>query len=332
MSKIETHTLLNKNGVKVTFLNYGGIVTSILVPDKAGKMADVIVGFPEDQLERFQGQHPYFGALVGRYGNRIAKGRFTLNGVEYTLATNNNANHLHGGPLGFSRVFWNVNGGQLTYFSKDGEEGYPGNLNVTVRYSLSDANEFRIDYEATTDKDTVLNLTNHAYFNLAGGGDILNHELMLNASRITPVDSGLIPTGEVRAVKGTVFDFTKPTKIGARIHADDELLKHGGGGYDMNFVIDRKGDGLQLAARAKDPASGRVMEVMTTEPAVQLWTANSLDGTLPGKGGQPIVRHGGFCLETQHYPDSPNRPEFPSTVLKAGSTYRSSTVYRFLAE
>jgi aldose 1-epimerase len=334
--EIGLYTLTNKNGVEIGIMNRGGTIVSIRVPDRSGKLGDVALGF--DSLDGYLKDNPFFGALVGRYGNRIAKGRFKLDGVEYKLAVNNGENHLHGGLIGFDKVVWNakdVSEGpaprlELTYLSKDGEEGYPGNLAVTVVYSLSEANELRIDYSATTDKDTVVNLTNHTYFNLAGAGegDILGHALTLYADRFTPVDKGLIPTGELRGVEGTPFDFRKATPIGARIDAKDEQIQFGGG-YDHNFVLNSGGGSLALAARVDEPKTGRVLEVMTTEPGIQFYTGNFLDGKLTGKGGKTYPKRYGLCLETQHFPDSPNQPKFPSTVLKPGGKYQTSTVYRF---
>ncbi len=336
--KIDLYTLKNRNGMEVKIINFGGTVTSISVPDRSGKFADVVLGFnnPDDYLK----PHPSFGTAVGRFGNRIAKGRFTLNGVEYKLAVNNGENHLHGGIKGFDDVFWTAEevktvagpAVRMTYLSKDGEEGYPGNLQVTMTYTLTDRNELRIDYTATTDKDTVVNLTHHSYFNLAGegNGDILNHRLKLNAARFTPTDAGSIPTGELRSVKGTPFDFLMPHAIGERINQDDEQLKFGGG-YDHNYVINGRMGVLRQAAVVTDPASGRVMEVWTTEPGVQLYTGNFLDGTLTGKSGKTYQKRFGFCLETQHYPDSPNKPNFPTTTLKKGATFKSTTIYRFSA-
>jgi aldose 1-epimerase len=334
--EIDLYTLTNRNGVAIGIMNRGGTVVSIRVPDRSGKLGDVVLGF--DSLDGYLKDNPFFGALVGRYGNRIAKGRFKLNGVEYKLAVNNGENHLHGGLQGFDKVVWNardVSEGrlprlELTYLSKDGEEGYPGNLSVVVVYSLTDANELRLDYSATTDKDTVVNLTNHTYFNLAGAGegDILGHELTLYADRFTPADKGLIPTGELRSVEGTPFDFRKPTAIGARIEAQDQQIQVGGG-YDHNFVLNSGGGSLALAARVGEPKTGRVLEVLTTEPGVQFYTGNFLDGKLAGKGGKSYPKRSGFCLETQHFPDSPNHPKFPSTELKAGAKYQTTTVYRF---
>ena len=333
--QVDLYTLTNRNGIEVRITNYGGRVVSLLAPDRHGKMADVVLGF--DDLDDYVGNNPFFGALVGRYANRIAKARFTLDGVEYKLAQNNGPNSLHGGLKGFDKVIWAARELskdpptlELTYVSQDGEEGYPGKLTAKVVYTLTDNNEFRIDYTATTDKDTVLNLTNHSYFNLAGqgNGDILKHEITINADRFTPVDATLIPTGELRQVQGTPFDFHQATAIGARINADDEQIKFGQG-YDHNFVLNHTGHGLSLAARVMEPESGRVMEVLTTQPGMQFYTGNFLDGTVHGKGGKVYGRRSAFCLETQHFPDSPNQPKFPSAELKPGQTYRQTTVYKF---
>ena len=332
---IDLYTLTNKNGMQVGIINYGGRVVSIRVPDRQGQMADVVLGF--DNLDGYLGNNPYFGAIVGRYANRIAKGRFTLDSVEYKLAQNDGPNSLHGGVKGFDKVVWKAtelakqnSALELAYLSKDGEEGYPGNLSVKVTYTLSDDNELWIDYHATTDKDTVLNLSNHSYFNLAGegNGDILQHVMMIAASRFTPVDATLIPTGELRNVEGTPFDFRQPTAIGARLNNDDEQLKLGRG-YDHNFVLDRKGSGMTLAARVVEPKSGRVLEVKTDQPGIQFYTGNFLDGTIHGKGGKVYGHRFAFCLETQHFPDSPNHPSFPSSELKPGETYHYITVFRF---
>ncbi len=335
---VQLFTLKNKNGIEVSITNYGGIITSLKTFDGKGLLADVALGF--DTLERYLQPHPYFGAIIGRYGNRIGKARFTLDGVTYTLAKNNGENSLHGGNEGFDKKLWKARaeegeGAQtlvLEYTSPDGEEGYPGTLRTEVRYTLADDDSLRIDYRATTDKKTVVNLTNHTYFNLAGqgNGDILNHEIEIRASRFTPVDAGLIPTGELRNVEGTPFDFRKPRRIGERIDADDEQIKLGGG-YDHNFVLDREGDGLSLAARVVEPSTGRALEVWTTEPGMQFYTGNFLDGTITGKGGKVYPRRSGFCLETQHFPDSPNQPAFPSTVLEPGQECRSATVWKFMA-
>ncbi len=332
---VELYTLTNRNGMQVAITNYGGRVVKLRVPDRHGNMADVVLGF--DNLTGYLGNDPFFGTLVGRYANRIGNARFKLNGVEYKLEANDGKNSLHGGSHGFDKKVWEakeIPGAEpaleLTYPSKDGEEGYPGNLTATVVYTLTNKNELKIDYKATTDKDTVVNLTNHSYFNLAGqgSGDILKTELMINADRFTPVDSTLIPTGELRKVEGTPLDFRKLTPIGARINADDEQMKFGKG-YDHNFVLNRKGPGLVLAARAIDPGSGREMEVLTTQPGVQFYSANFLDGSVKGKGGVAYGKRTGFCLETQHFPDSPNKPNFPSTELKPGHTYHEVTVFRF---
>jgi aldose 1-epimerase len=335
---VDIYTLRNKNNVEARITNYGGIVVSLKTPDRNGAMADIVLGF--DSLDGYLKEHPYFGAIIGRYGNRIARGRFTLDGAEYKLAANNGPNSLHGGVRGFDKVVWTARetqtGGspalELIYVSRDGEEGYPGTLTAKVTYTLTDDDELRIDYLATTDKPTVVNLTNHSYFNLKGGGngDILGHRLMINAERFTPVDSTLIPTGELKPVKGTPFDFTQPTPIGDRINANDPQIK-AGGGYDHNFVLNRSGDGLSLAARVSEPTTGRSMEVTTTEPGVQFYSGNFLDGTITGRGGTYQQRFG-FCLETQHFPDSPNQAKFPSTVLRPGEEYRTTTVYKFGTE
>jgi aldose 1-epimerase len=333
---VSVYTLTNKNGLRARITNYGGIVVSLAAPDRNGKMADVVLGF--DSLDGYLQNAPFFGALIGRYANRIGNARFTLNGHLYQLDRNNGENSLHGGARGFDKRVWTArelaDGGlELTYLSKDGEEGYPGNLQATATYHLTDANELRIDYAATTDKDTVVNLTNHSYFNLkgAGMGDILDHRVMLNADRFTPVDAGLIPTGELRPVAGSAFDFRGSTAIGARIETNDEQLKLGRG-YDHNWVLNRSSDGLTLAARVEEPATGRVLEVRTTQPGVQFYTANFLDGTIKGKGGKVYGRRSAFCLETQHFPDSPNKPAFPTTELKPGQRFQSTTVFLFGTE
>jgi aldose 1-epimerase len=327
---VELYTLRNAKGAQARIATYGGIVVSLEMPDRSGAMGDVVAGF--DSLDGYLKPPPYFGAIIGRYGNRIGKGRFSLDGVEYTLAKNDGENHLHGGIRGFDKRVWAVTASspqslELEYLSKDGEEGYPGNLSVTVAYTLTDANELKIDYSATTDKDTVVNLTNHSYFNLAGAGDILGHEVVIDADRFTPVDKGLIPTGELRSVAGTPFDFRTPKTIGERIEQKDEQLLFGHG-YDHNWVLNRSGSGLEIAARVADPKSGRVMEVLTTEPGLQFYTGNFLDGTLQGKG-KLYARRSAFCMETQHFPDSPNKPNFPSTILRPGEKYQTTTVYRF---
>ncbi len=332
----DIYTLTNSGGAEVKITNYGGIVTSLKVPDRNGKLDDIVLGF--DNLDAYLKGHPYFGAIIGRYGNRISKGRFTLHGVEYKLAVNNGENHLHGGIKGFDKVVWNAkprkvaNGAalELTYLSKDGEEGYPGNLSVKVVYTLTNANALKIDYSATTDKDTVVNLTHHSYFNLAGqgNGDILKHRLFVNAARFTPTDAGSIPTGELRSVRGTPFDFTRATTIGTRINQDYEQLRLGKG-YDHNFILNGIMGTLRRSARVYEPTTGRVMEVWTTEPGMQLYSGNFLDGTLTGKNGKVYQQRYGFCLETQHYPDSPNKPNFPTTVLRKGGRYHTITIYEF---
>jgi len=333
---VEIYTLKDEK-IEARIMNYGGEILSIEVPDRAGKVEDVVLGF-DDPTGYYENNHSksasFFGPIVGRYANRIAHAKFTLDGKEYTLTKNNGDNTLHGGPNGFHNHIWTgkiiPDGVELKYLSKDGEEGYPGNLSVTVRYTLS-GGALKIEYSATTDKDTVLNLTNHSYFDLSGQGKgtILAEQLKLNASRFTPVDSGLIPTGELKSVVGTPFDFLKPHAIGERINADDEQLHLGHDGYDHNFVIDGGGKGLMQAAEVHDPASGRMLEVLTTEPGVQFYTANFLDGSIKGKGGVAYPRNSAFCLETQHFPDSPNHPDFPTTVLKPGGEFHSTTIYRF---
>ncbi len=335
---VDLFTLTNAHGIQVAITNYGGTVVSLKTPDRHGKFADIVLGF--DTLEGYLGVEPYFGALIGRYGNRIAKGRFTLDGHEYRLAQNNDGNSLHGGLKGFDKRVWQAKDAsamgvpalELRYLSQDGEEGYPGNLSVTVTYSLTAKDELKIDYAATTDKDTVLNLTNHSYFNLAGQGqgDILPEVVTIVADRFTPVDSTLIPTGELKSVAGTPLDFRQPTPIGARIDEKHEQLQFGHG-YDHNFVLNGD-EGLKLAARVKEPTSGRVMEVLTTEPGLQFYTGNFLDGTIHGKGNAIYGRRSAFCMETQHFPDSPNQPNFPSTVLKPGEHYKSTTLFRFSAQ
>jgi aldose 1-epimerase len=329
---ISLYTLRNAKGLEATISNFGGRIVTLKVPDRAGKFADVVLGY--DLLEPYTKPNPFFGTLVGRYANRIANGEFTLNGKKYTLAKNNGPNSLHGGLRGFDKKAWNAtvdgNALRLTCFSKDGEEGYPGNLTSTVVYTLTDDNALSIDYAATTDADTVLNLTNHSYFNLAGhdNGHILDHELTLNAAKFTPVNVNLIPTGELRSVEGTPFDFRKPTPLGAHIDDADEQIKFAQG-YDHNFVLDNPGPSPTLAARIADPHSGRVMEVLTTQPGVQLYTANHIEGEVKGKAGALYHFRGAYCFETQHFPDSPNQPSFPTTVLKPGETYHQTTLFRF---
>ncbi|MBZ5681420.1 MAG: galactose mutarotase [Acidobacteriia bacterium] len=335
---VNLYTLTNAHGVEIRAMNYGGIITSLRVPDRKGVLADIVLG--HETLEGYIPNPPFIGAVVGRYANRIANGTFTFDGKTYTLPKNDGPNTLHGGvKRTFDKVTWEdealkgKNGVAFTYLSKDGEEGFPGNLKVKVTYTLTDSNELVIDYEATTDKATPLNVSQHSYFNLAGEGtsDILGHEVMLNADRFTPVDKNLIPTGELRPVKGTPMDFTTPTKIGARIDDNYEQLTLGHG-YDHNFVISRKGGGMELAARVYEPGSGRVLEVSTDQPGVQFYSGNFLDGTVTGKQGHVYKRRYGFCLETQHFPDSPNHPDFPSTILKPGETFRSKTVFKFSAK
>lgn len=337
---VDIYTLRNYRGMEARITNYGGIVVSLTAPDRNQRFTDVVLGY-NDLDSYLKPPYPYFGAIIGRYGNRIAKGRFTLNGVEYKLAVNNGENHLHGGLIGFDKVVWKAAQNPrtaagpaltLTYLSKDGEEGYPGNLRVTVVYTLTHKNELKIDYTATTDKDTVINLTHHSYFNLAGegNGDILDHHLVLKANRFVPTDADAIPTGELSNVAGTPFDFRTATAIGARINADHEQINFGKG-YDHTWVINGRAGVLRQAATVYEPTTGRVMDVWTTEPGVQFYTGNYLDGTLTGKSGKPYPRRSGFCLETQHYPDSPNRPNFPTTTLKKGATYRSTTIYKFSA-
>ena len=339
-AEITLYTLTNANGMEVSIINYGAIVVSIKVPDRSGRFGDVVLGF--DSLDGYEAENPFFGAIVGRYGNRIAKGEFKLDGKTYTLAKNNGPNSLHGGNKGFNKVVWSARDASkpglpavhLTYISKDGEEGYPGNLTVEVTYTLTAQNELKIDYSLTTDKDTVANVTNHSYFNLAGegSGDILKHELMLAADKFTPVDDTLIPTGELKPVAGTPFDFRKSTAIGARIEQDDQQLKYGKG-YDHNWVLNRVAAApISLAARLHDPSSGRTLEVWTTQPGVQFYSGNFLDGTIHGKSGHVYGLRSGLCLETQHFPDSPNHPNFPTTTLKAGAHFRSTTIFKFSAK
>lgn len=334
--KVDIYTLTNRRGSEVKITNYGGIITSLKVADRTGKRDDIVLGF--DNLEPYLKGGPYFGALIGRYANRIAKGHFTLNGKQYTLAVNNGENHLHGGIKGFDKVVWQArilkvpDGAalRLTYLSKDGEEGYPGNLSVRVIYTLTNANELKIEYWATTDRDTVVNLTSHSYFNLAGqgNGDILNHQLLINARRFTPTDAGSIPTGELKSVKGTPFDFTSAFRVGDRINDDDQQLKFGKG-YDHNFVLNGRMGSLRQAAVVYEANSGRRMEVWTTEPGIQFYSGNFLDGTLTGKDGKVYRERYGLCLETQHFPDSPNQPSFPTTVLRKGQRFHTLTIHKF---
>jgi aldose 1-epimerase len=337
---VDLYVLTNKGGAEVSITNYGGAVVSIKVPDRNGKLSDVVLGY--DTAEGYVNDKSHFGGIIGRYGNRIAHAQFVLDGKTYTLEKNNGENSLHGGLKGFDKALWeaktlSAKGAQslkLSYLSKDGEEGFPGNLKVTVVYTWSDADALQIEYSATTDKKTVVNLTNHSYFNLAGqgSGDILGHLLTIQADKFTPVNAALIPTGELRDVAGTPFDFRKPTAIGARIEQDDEQLKLGNG-YDHNFVIRRLADAVEsLATRVVEPSTGRVMEVWTTEPGIQFYTGNFLGGKVPGKGGATYEKRSAFCLETQHYPDSPNKPTFPSVVLEPGALYHTITKYKFSVE
>lgn len=329
---VDLYALTNTNGLKAEIMNYGGIVRALYVPDRNGNLDDIVLGY--DSLDEYIKNNPYFGALIGRCGNRIAKGKFTLNGIEYKLAINNGPNHLHGGIKGFDKVVWSAEQIQndegpalkLTYRSRDGEEGYPGNLNCIVYYTLTNKNELKVDYEAETDKATIVNLTHHSYFNLGGynSGDILGHGLMLNADRFTAVDKDLIPTGEIRPVEGTPMDFTKPTAIGSRIDKVE-------GGYDHNYVLNNSDCSLALAASVYELRTGRVMEVFTTEPGIQFYSGNFLDGSNKGKG-TVYNKHTGFCLETQHFPDSANKPDFPSVVLKPGEKYTHLTVHKFSAK
>ena len=330
--KADLYTLINHSGITMKVTNYGGLITSLMVPDKNGNITDIVLGY--DSLSGYLAKTPYFGALIGRYGNRIAKGKFELDGKQYILAKNDGPNHLHGGIKGFDKVLWEAEdfktdsavGLKLHYLSHDGEEGYPGNLDVTVTYTLTDNNTLVLDYTATADKSTPVNLTQHSYFNLAGKGDIKSHELMIAASKYTVVDSTLIPTGELRNVKGTPFDFTSSKPMGK------DLLATGGKpvGYDHNFVLDTKGI-TDLAVRVVEPGSGRILEVFTDQPGVQFYTGNFLDGTITGKSGSVYNQYNAFCLETQHFPDSPNQPSFPSTILKPGEKFHSTTVFKFSA-
>jgi aldose 1-epimerase len=337
---VELYTLRNARGMEATIMTYGGIVTSLKVPDKNGKFDDVVLGY--DNLDGYIKSSPYFGALIGRYGNRIAKGKFSLDGQTYTLAVNNAPNSLHGGVKGFDKVVWKVEEAEvgehgpkleLTYLSKDGEEGYPGNLKVKATYTLTEDNALQLKFKATTDKATVCNLTHHSYFNLAGGGDVLGHVVQINADTFTPVDSGLIPTGELLPVAGTPFDFRTPTAIGAHINeTNNEQIKFAGG-YDDNWVLNKKSaGGLELAARVSEPTSGITMEVWTTSPGIQFYTGNFLDGTITGKSGRVYQARNAFCMEPQHFPDSPNHPAFPTTELKPGETYKNTIIYKFATE
>jgi aldose 1-epimerase len=335
-TEVDLYTLTNASGMTAKIMTYGAILTELDVPDRDGKSEDVTLGF--DSLKDYLAGHPFFGATVGRVANRVAKGRFTLDGKEYKLATNNGPNSLHGGLKGFDKVVWKAEpqtvadgaAVKFEYVSKDGEEGYPGTLTATVTYTLTNENELRLDYTATTDKATPVNLTNHTYFNLAGAksGDILDHELMLAADKYTPSDDTLIPTGEIKPVKDMPLDFTIPRRIGERINQ----LKGDPVGYDHNFVLNSEGKKLALAARVRDPKTGRVMEMYTTEPGVHFYTGNFLDGKQTGRGGVVYKKHAGFCLEAQHFPDSVNHPNFPSMILKPGETYKQTTIYKFSAK
>jgi aldose 1-epimerase len=328
------YTLRNKNGMEARILNYGGIIQSLMVPDKNGKLGDVVLGY--DTLDGYLTNSPYFGAMIGRYGNRIAKGQFTLDGVNYQLATNNYPNSLHGGVRGFDKVIWQAKPGhsdlgqtlELNYVSHDGEEGYPGTLTVKAFYTLTDDNSLSLEFTATDDRDTIINLTGHTYFNLAGRGDVLGHVVYINADKFTPVDSTLIPTGELAPVAGTPFDFLTPTAIGARINEDNEQLKFGGG-YDHNWVVNHPMGELGLDARVTEPTTGRVFEIWSTEPGLQFYSGNFLDGTITGKGGQVYPHRGAFAMEPQHFPDSPNHPNFPTTELKPGEIYHNTIIYKF---
>jgi aldose 1-epimerase len=326
---VDLYTLANANGLSAKVTTYGAIITELHVPDGKGEFCDIVLGY--DNLEQYLRKHPFFGATVGRVANRIAKGRFTLVGKTYALATNNGPNHLHGGLKGFDKKVWQAEpqtgaAVKFSYTSPDGEEGYPGTLAVAVTMTLTDANELRLDYTATTDKPTPVNLTNHSYFNLAGEGSALEHEMMLAADYYTPSDSTLIPTGEIKLVKDTPMDFTAPRPIGSRF----AQLQNKPVGYDYNYVLNSGGKGLALAARVSEPRSGRVMEVHTTQPGIQFYSANFLDGTLTGKRGVVYQQHSAFCLETQHFPDAVNQPQFPSVILRPGQTYRQTTVHKFL--
>ncbi|MDQ3489306.1 MAG: galactose mutarotase [Acidobacteriota bacterium] len=334
---VDLYTLTNKNGLQAQITNYGGIVVTLKTPDARGRMADIVLGY--DDLRGYVNDTSYFGALIGRFANRIAGGKFSLQGVEYQLARNNGVNHLHGGTRGFNKVVWQARAMtradgvalRLSYVSEDGEEGYPATLAAMATYILTDTDELRVEYAATTDRETIVNLTHHSYFNLAGAGagSILGHQVWINADRFTPVDETLIPTGELKAVKGTSFDFTRALSIGSRIeHADEQL--HLGNGYDHNYVLNKEVRELTLAAEVYEPVSGRAVQVWTTEPGMQLYTGNFLNN-VRGKGGKIYNKRDGFCLETQHFPDSPNKPAFPSTALQPNERYTQTTIYKFTA-
>lgn len=330
---VDLYTLTNKNGLVAKITNYGGTLTELHVPDKNGQNGNIVLGFAT--LEPYVAGHPFFGSTTGRVANRIAKGKFKIDGKEYSVATNNGPNHLHGGPNGFDKQLWDAEqiesksgpALKLQYVSPDGDQGYPGSLTTTVIYRLTNNDELQIDYKATTNKPTIVNLTNHSYFNLAGdgNGDVLDHDLMINADKYTVFDATQIPTGEIKSVEGTPLDFRKPTPIGQRIEQVE-------GGYDHNFVLNGKTGDMKLCARVRDPKSGRVMEIRTTEPGVQLYTANGLNGSITGTSGKPYPKYGAFCLETQHYPDSVNHPAFPTVVLRPGQTYKTTTVHKFTAK
>lgn len=331
--KVTSYALTNANGLRATLIDYGAILYSLEVPDRNGDLADIVLAC--NDLDSYAKDSPYFGAIAGRYANRIADGKFTLDGTEYTLATNNDPNHLHGGNVGFDKVLWSGEsfknnsgvGVKFTYVSKDGEEGYPGTLSSTVTYTLTNDDELRIDYEATTDKPTPINLTHHSYFNLAGHGtrDVLSHELMIEADHYTPTDSTLIPTGELAEVADTAFDFIRMRAISSR-------MAEAGEGYDVNFALRDHDGSLKLAARVYEPESGRTMEILTTEPGIQFYTGSGLDGSFRGKNGMVYQRYYGFCLETQKFPDSPNKPNFPSSILRPGETYTHTIIHRFSAK
>ncbi|MDG2397535.1 MAG: galactose mutarotase [Flavobacteriaceae bacterium] len=333
---VEQYILKNKKGMKIAIITYGGIITSWTAPDKNGMYQDIVLGY--NSLDEYIKSTPYFGAIIGRYGNRIANGKFTLEGIEYTLAQNNGPNNLHGGIKGFDKVVWNAEevisdtiiGLKLTYHSKDKEEGFPGNLETVVTYTLTEDNTLEVLYEATTDKKTIINLTQHSYFNLSGDFNktILNHEITIDADTYIPVDETLIPTGELAPVAGTPFDFRKPKTMALEINADNDQLKKGGG-YDHCWVLNDQDEGMRLNATAYHPESGRVLEVFSNEPGIQLYSGNFLDGTLPSKNGGTYAYRSGFCLETQHYPDSPNQNNFPSVVLSPGEKYSSKTSFKF---
>jgi aldose 1-epimerase len=331
---VELYTLANENGVEARIMNYGGTLVSLRVPDRNGVHADVVLGF--DEFAPYLAQHPYFGSLIGRYANRIAGASFTIHGSAYRVSANDGRNHLHGGRIGFDKILWDAEPGKsaegpqlvLSHFSRAGEEGHPGNLSVRVTYTLTAQNELRLDYCASTDQTTVINLTHHSYFNLAGAGTIHDHLLRLAAERYLPVDPELIPLGEQRSVRGTPFDFTVPRSIGSRISSDEAQLQLAGG-YDHCWVLTAQSGACALAAELIDPMSGRALSVFTTQPGLQVYSGNFLDGSIQGKQGQPYQRHSGLCLETQHFPDSPNQPTFPTTMLGPGETYREMTVYRF---